>query len=254
MTPLMRLLLLLLLPLTAAAEETAKEISQKSRERGALNLVGLTAQLKLVTTAKDGKPKEQVLTTSSKKLDGRSRVITRFEQPAGVAGVAFLTVEGKPGEPDDISLYLPKLKRVRKVARQERGRAFMDTDFSYSDIASNGGRDEDFRREADEKVDGRDCFVIKGKGGEDTPYGDVVMWVDKQFYVPMKVDYADKENKPLKRYRTLKLKSFKDRTVAAESVMENLQTGSKTQMTVLSLNEAAVGDEAFTERALERGP
>ena len=63
-----------------------------------------------------------------------------------------------------------------------------------------------------------------------------------------------KENQPLKRYRTLKLKSFKDRTVAAESVMENLQTGSKTQMTVMSLNDAPVGDEAFTERALERGP
>ena len=57
-----------------------------------------------------------------------------------------------------------------------------------------------------------------------------------------------------RRIRTLKLKSYKDRTLAAESVMENLQTGSKTQMTVLSLDDAPVGDEAFTERALERGP
>jgi hypothetical protein len=250
----MKVLLLLLVPAVAAAEDTAKEISAKSRERGALNLVGLTAQLKLVTTGKDGKPKEQVLSTSAKKIEGRSRVVTRFEQPAGVSGVAFLTVEGQAGESDDISLFLPKLKRVRKVARQERGRAFMDTDFSYSDIASNGGRDEDFQKLADDKVDGHDCYVIKGKGGEDTPYGDVTMWVDKQFYVPMKVEYGDKENKPLKRYRTIKLKAFKDRTVAAESLMENLQTGSKTQMTVLALYDAPVGDEAFTERALERGP
>ncbi len=247
-------LLLVLGAEEAVKEETAKTISQKSREKGALNLTGLTAQLKLTTTAKDGKAKEQVLTTSSKKLDGRSRVVTRFEQPAGVAGVAFLTVEGEKGEADDISLYLPKLKRVRKVAKQERGRAFMDTDFSYSDIASNGGRDEDFAKLADDKVEGRDCYVIKGKGGEDTPYGDVTMWVDKQYFVPMKVDYLDKKNEPLKRYRTLKLKSFKERTIAAESVMENLQTGSKTQMVVLTLNDAPVGDESFTERALERGP
>jgi hypothetical protein len=247
--------LLVVLGTTAAfAEDTAKDISQKSRERGALNLVGLTAQLKLTTTSTDGKAKEQVLTTSSKKVDGRSRVVTRFEQPASVAGVAFLTVEGQAGEADDISLYLPKLKRVRKVARAERGRAFMDTDFSYSDIASNGGRDEDFERKGDEKVEGRDCFVIHGKGGEDTPYGEVTLWVDKQFYVAMKVDYGDKENKPLKRYRILKLKSFKDRTIAAESLMENLQTGSKTQMSVLALNDAPVGDDAFSERALERGP
>jgi hypothetical protein len=239
--------------LAHAEDLSAKDISQRSRDRGALNLNGLTASLKLVTTDKDGKAKEQVLTTSSKKIDNRSHVVTRFSQPAGVTGVAFLTVEGQNGEADDISLYLPKLKRVRKVAKQERGRAFMDTDFSYSDIASNGSRDEDFAKQPDEKAEGRDCYVIKGKGAADSAYGDVQMWVDKQFYVPMRVDYMDKDGKPLKRYRTLKLKSFKERTVAAESLMENLQSGSKTQMTVLGLEEASLGDEAYTERALERG-
>jgi len=245
---------LALISLVLAADDlSAKEISQRSRDRGALNLVGLTAQLRLVTTDKDGKAKEQVLTTSSKKIDGRSHVVTRFSQPAGVAGVAFLTLEGQNGEADDISLYLPKLKRVRKVAKQERGRAFMDTDFSYSDIASNGGRDEDFVRQGDEKAEGRDCYVIKGKGGADSAYGEVTLWVDKQFYVPMRIDYADKDGKPFKKYRTLKLKAYKDRTIAAESLMENVQGGSKTQMTVLSLEEATLGDDAYTERALERG-
>jgi negative regulator of sigma E activity len=95
--------------------------------------------------------------------------------------------------------------------------------------------------------------VIKGKGGPETPYGDITVWVDKQTYVPMRVDYNDKEGKPLKRYRTLKLKSFKDRAIAAESLMENVQSQSKTQMTVMSLVDDPVGDDAFTERALERG-
>lgn len=248
------LVLSCLVAATAQAEDlSAKEISQRSRDRGALNLVGLTATLKLTTTDKEGKTKEQVLTTSSKKIDNKSHIVTRFSQPAGVAGVAFLTVEGAAGEADDISLYLPKLKRVRKVAKQERGRAFMDTDFSYSDIASNGGKDEDFAKQADDKADGRDCWVIKGKGGSDTPYGEITVWVDKQTYVPMRVDYNDKEGKPLKRYRTLKLKSFKDRAIAAESLMENVQSNSKTQMTVMSLDDTPVGDDAFTERALERG-
>lgn len=237
----------------ALAEETAAEISKKSRERGALNLVNLTAELKLVTTAADGKVKEQVLSTSSKNIGGKNHALSRFIQPAGVAGVAFLTIEGAPGEADDISLYLPKLKRVRKVAKTERGKAFMDTDFSYADIASNGARDEDNKRLPDEKLDGRDCFVLQGKGPADSPYGDVKLYVDKQTWVPMKVEYADKAGKPFKRYTTKKLKAFKDRTIAAESVMENLQAGTKTQMTVLKLEEAASSDDAYTERALERG-
>ncbi len=237
----------------ALAEESAAEISKKSRERGALNLVDLSAELKLTTTSADGKVKDQVLSTSSKNVGGKNHALSRFIQPAGVAGVAFLTIEGGPGEADDISLYLPKLKRVRKVAKTERGKAFMDTDFSYADIASNGSKDEENKRLPDDKVDGRDCFVLLGKGGDDSPYGEVKLFVDKQTWVPMKVEYADKAGKPLKRYRALKLKAFKDRTIAAQSVMENLQTGTKTQLTVLKLEDAASSDDAYTERALERG-
>lgn len=237
----------------AWADESAQDISRKSRDRGALNLVGLSAELKLVTSGADGKAKEQVLTTTSRTINGKSHALARFTAPAGVSGVAVLTIEGAAGEGDDVSLYLPKLKRVRKVAKSDRGKAFMDTDFAYADITSNGARDEDLKRLPDEKVEGRPCFVLKGKGDDTSPYGEVTMFIDQQTYVPMKVEYADKAGKPFKRYRTLKLKSHKDRVLAAESTMENLQAGSKTQMTVLKLEDATLGDEAFTERALERG-
>ena len=251
----MRLMLMsaLVCATVALADETAAEISKKSRERGALNLVGLTAELKLVTTGADGKSREQVLTSTSKTINGKSHALARFSQPAGVSGVAVLTIAGEQGQGDDVSLYLPKLKRVRKVARSDRGKAFMDTDFSYADIGSNGARDEDVKRLADDKVEGHDCYVLEGKGDETSPYGTVKMFIDKQTSVPMKVEYADKDGKPYKRYRTVKLKQFKDRVLAAESVMENLQTNSKTQMTVLKLDESTLGDDAFTDRALERG-
>jgi len=248
-----RLLLVSLCSVSALAEESAAEISKKSRENGALNLVGLTAELKLVTTASDGKVKEQQLTSSSRTINGTSHALARFSAPAGVAGVAVLTIEGPKAEGDDVSLYLPKLKRVRKVAKSDRGKAFMDTDFAYADIASNGARDDDVRRLPDEKVDTRDCYVLEGKGDDGSIYGGVKLFVDKQTYVPMRVDYTDRAGKPFKRYRTLKLKAFKDRVIAAEALMETLQAGSKTQLTVLKLEESTLGDDAFTEQALERG-
>jgi hypothetical protein len=236
----------------ALADETAAEISKKSRERGALNLVGLTAEMKLVSTGADGKAKEQVLTSTSKTINGKNHALARFSAPAGVAGVAVLTIAGDSSG-DDVSLYLPKLKRVRKVAKSDRGKAFMDTDFSYADIGSNGARDEDTKRLEDAKVEGRDCYVLEGKGDDGSPYGNVKMFIDKQTWVPMQVDYADKSGKAWKRYRTLKLKQFKDRVLASDSVMENLVAGSKTQMSIIKLDESTLGDEAFTDRALERG-
>ena len=66
-------------------------------------------------------------------------------------------------------------------------------------------------------------------------------------------EYTDKEGKPFKVYRAAALKKFKDRVIAAKASMENLQTGSVTTIEVLQLEEAQLGDEAVTERALERG-
>jgi Outer membrane lipoprotein-sorting protein len=247
------LLPVILFSLTASAQETPAEISRKSRERGALNLVGLTAELKLVTTGFDGAVKDQTLTSSSKNLNGKSHVLARFSAPAAVAGVAILTIQGAPGEGEDVSLYLPKLKRVRKVAKSDRSKSFMDTDFSYADIVSSGLRDENLKQLQDSTLEGRPTFVLEGVGDEESIYGRVTLWIDKETYVPMKVEYQDKAGLPAKRFRTLKLKKFKDRVLASESLMENLKTKSKTQLIILKLEEVLLSDEAFSERGLERG-
>lgn len=246
--------LALVVSLPARAEESAADIARKSRERGALNTLGLLAEVKLTTVGKDGKSKEQVLTTTAKKVGGRTHSLVRFSQPAGVSGVAVLTVEGEKGEGSDISLYLPKLKRVRKVARTQRGQSFMDTDFSYADLGGTGGEsDESLKKVGETKVMDRLAWVLRGTAGADSPYGQVTLYVDKETYVPTKVEYSDKDGKPLKVYRAASLKKFKDRVIAAKADMENLQTGSHTTIEVLKLEEATLGDEAFTERALERG-
>ncbi|HEX4621991.1 MAG TPA: hypothetical protein VH208_10535 [Myxococcaceae bacterium] len=85
----------------AWADESAQEIARKARERGGLNLMDLQAELKMVTTSKDGAAKEQVVTTASRKVEGRTRSILRFSQPASVSGVAVLTVEGQGGAASD---------------------------------------------------------------------------------------------------------------------------------------------------------
>ena len=245
--------LLLLLSTAAMADESAAEISRKSRERGALNLVGLTASLKLTTTSAEGKVKEQVLTSSSRKVNGKDRSLSRFLQPAQVAGVAVLTVEGAPGEGNAISLYLPKLKRVRQVAQSDRGKAFMDTDFSYADVGGDSSRDAALERLPDVQVDGRPAFVLRGPAGPASPYGQITLTVDQQTYVPVRAEYQDKAGQPFKRYQSLKLKRFGERTLSAESSMENLQLHSKTVLQILELKPSTLGDDDFTERALERG-
>jgi len=237
----------------AGAGESAQEIARKSRERGALNLLDLTAELRLVTTGKDGTSREQRMVTSSRRVGGKLHSISRFTAPPGVAGVAVLTAQGEGTAADEISLYLPKLKRVRKIVQAQRGESFMQTDFSYADLGSQGAREDAVERAPDAVAEGRKCFVLKGNAGEGSPYGEVTLFVDQETYVPMRVEYRDKGGQLLKTFRTLKLKRFQERTLAAEAVMENQAQGSKTALTVLRLEASRLADEDFTERALERG-
>jgi len=236
----------------SAPSESAEEIARKSRDRGALNLRDLTAEVKLTTT-RGQKTKVQVLRTTAKEIDGRSHSLARFLAPPGVDGVMVLTIEGLKDEPDDISIYLPKLRRVRKVATSQRGQSFMDTDFNYADLAGTGAEHEGVKRLSDAKVDGRDAYVLEAAVRGDSPYGKVILRVDKESYVPLRVDYTDREGRPFKHYEALKLRRFKGRILAAESVMKNLQSGSETRMEILRIDEGTLGGEAFTERALERG-
>ena len=195
-----------------------------------------------------------MLTTTSKRIDGRAHVLARFSAPAGVAGVAVLTVEGEAGQGDEVSLYLPKLKRVRKVAKADRGKAFMDTDFAYADIAASGTRDEALERAKDEKVEGRACFVLYGQGrrelslraGED----------------------VHRSGRPTCRCRSTTTtsqaspssgtgRSSSRRTRGGfwppSRSWRTSRTGSKTQLSVVKLEDATLADEELTERALERG-
>lgn len=236
---------------TPAAAQSAAEIARQSRERGSLNLVDLEARLKL-STIQGEKRREQQLESAARRINGRLHSLTRFTAPASSAGVAVLTVESADGKESSISMWLPKLRRVRKVASSQRGEAFMQTDLTYGELTGAGAvRDDQLTREADTQLEGRAAFVLRAQ--PEGEYGEVRLFIDKESFVPLRVDYADKAGQPLKQYRALKLATFEGRTYAAQAVMENLQKGSRTELEVTSLQRSKRGDADFTERALERG-
>lgn len=233
------------------ADESAHDIVQKARDQGALNLVGLKAELKLTNVEKDGSSKVRELTTQSKKIDGVNKTISRFKAPPDVAGVALLTIEGKDGASDEISLFAPKVRRTRKIAASSRSEAFMESEFSYADFSGSSLDDAGATREKDATVDGHDCFVVTG-APKDSPYKKVVTSVDKATYTPLKVEYFD-DGGLLKTYTVKKLEDRAGRKMATESEMVNARTGRKSTLSVGAVAPADAPDTAFTERGLERG-
>ncbi len=237
-----------------AGGETAAEIARRARDEGTLSVVDARADLSMVTVDKAGARRERRLVASVKKIGGRVHTLLRFKSPPDIAGVALLAVQGQGGDADDILLYLPKLKRARRIAAAQRGQSFMDSDFAYADFSGGGAvAEQGATRLPDEVVDGADCYVLSGPGGVGSPYAKVKAWVDKATRVVRKMELFGGDGAVKKRLTVSKVGAMGGRTLAIESTMENPSAGTRTTVTVHSLEPGAFGDEAFTERGLERG-
>ena len=253
----MRFVACLLLCLSAAstaraADLTADQILEKSRRSGAMGLVGAKAEVKLLVDDGKGDVKERKLTASAVQLPDEVRHLVRFQDPADVRGVAFLSIE-KTGQPSERLLYLPSQKRVRRVSGRAGGQSFQSTDFAYADLDLAGGKDDKSTREADAKVDTSNCWVVSTVPA-DSPYSKVVSFVHQDTGVPLQVLYYDKDGSTLvKRLKATRVKQVDGKWYAFESVMETIAKHSKTTLTILNLDtKSALPADDFTEQALER--
>lgn len=243
--------LTLLVAAPAWAEESAADIAHKARDQGSLNLVGLKAEMKLTNVEKGGASSVREVTTQSRKIDGATRTITKFLAPPEVAGVALLVTAGTAGASDQISLYLPKIRRARKIAQSDRGQPFMESEFSYADFSGDSLDEGTSHREKDGAVNGKPAFVLSGAPPNGT-YKKVVASIDPATYIPLRVEYYDDQGL-LKVYTVQKVEPRDGRTLATEMTMENMRTGRRTTVSVGKTSPVEAPETAFTERALERG-
>jgi hypothetical protein len=129
-------LYLLLLPLlqAAAQQPDAETIMNKSRE---LTLTGsLSANLTLTITEKNGSARVRKISMLSKSFaDGTEKRIIKFLEPADVRGTAMLIFDNKSSA-DEMWIYLPALKKTRRIVSSEKGKSFMSSEFSNADMSS----------------------------------------------------------------------------------------------------------------------
>jgi hypothetical protein len=234
-----------------ADDLTASQILEKSKRSGALGLVNAKAEVKLVVDNGKGDVRERRLTATAIQLPGEVRRLVRFDEPADVRGVAFLGIE-KDGQPSERYLYLPAQKRVRSVSGRQGGQSFENTDFAYADLDLAGGQGDALKREADGAVDGQPCWVVSATP-VDSPYGKVTTYVHQKTSVPLQVLFEDKSGQLMKRLKATRVKQVDGSWYAFESVMETLSKGSKTTLTIVTLDsKAKLSADDYTREALER--
>jgi len=187
------------------------------------------------------------------KASGNKSLMT-FLSPADVKGTKFLTYE-HINKDDDQWLYLPALKRVKRIASKNKSGSFMGSEFSYEDLSSFSVDKFDFLGEAHIKVvDGVSYYV-----GERIPkskysgYTKEVSWVDPKTFLIKQVDYYDRKKELLKSAYFEDYHKIKGIWRVGKMTMINHQNGKKTIL--LWQNEkikTGLRDRDFHKRVLKK--
>jgi uncharacterized protein len=263
------LLVLVLIPLAVgmirradAADLDATEIARRNFIVD--KVVDSRAAITMTLTSEGGTRRERSTIGLSKLLPNgidRQRVI-RFLAPAEVKGTATLLVEHADGD-DDIWIYLPALRKVRRLVANNKKDSFVGTDFSYGDIIGYRLDDWTYQLVGHELVDGTDAYVLEATPKTDavretSGYGKRKVWIRTDDYVAVKATYWDGGGSLLKEFEGTDVRPIEPKTdkwQAFRLTMQNRQTGHRTELVFTKL-EVGVGlrDEEFSERYLDKEP
>jgi len=236
MNKLLSISLTWLLIINAALAQTDEEkglVIAQNVDRHDQGWEDVTASMKMILRNRHGDESTRSIRIKTLEIDDDGdKSLTIFDTPRDVKGTAFLSFSHIVN-PDDQWLYLPALKRVKRINSANKSGPFMGSQFAYEDLASFEVGKYRYKYLQDEKLGEHDTFVVENYPQyRHSGYARQIVWIDKQRYIPLQVKYYDRKNDLLK---TLIFNNYKQYLGkywrAHEQVMENHQNGKTTQLT-----------------------
>ncbi|RDH46412.1 outer membrane lipoprotein-sorting protein [Zooshikella ganghwensis] len=174
--------------------------------------------------------RDMVIFTQEVDNDG-DKVLIRFLSPGDVKGTALLNYTHKI-EDDERWLFLPSIKRVKRLASKNKSGPFMGSEFSYEDLSSPELEKYEYRYLKDEVLNGVDCFVVERIPKDKfSGYIRQEVWYDKEAYRIRKINYIDRKQTLLKTQINSGFKLFSGEFWRPLKVaMVNHQTGKSTEL------------------------
>lgn len=243
-----------------AADPSPREIMDKVTLTRKLD--GSEAIVKMTVVGDKGQTSERDISMASKLYDGgkTEKRIYRFSSPADVKGTSVLVFDYE-AKADDVWIYMPALRKTRRIVSSQRSQSFMGSEFSYGDLNIPALDDFDYKIVKQEPVGGEACWMIdavpKSKEIIDAEgYSKKSYWVSKDKFVVLRGLLYDKDGKLLKEYsaRDIKLLDAKNKRYRPMHMeMVNKQNGRKSMFDSPKVTFSPnTKDEYFTPAYLER--
>jgi len=252
------LLLILLSPVccpAATAADTGLAIVTEADRRES-GYGDSTADMLMILRNKHGQESRRVMRYRTLEVEGDGdKSLTIFDSPKDVKGTAFLNYTHKVGD-DDQWLYLPALKRVKRISSRNKSGSFMGSEFAYEDIASQEIEKYTYKWLRDETYNNLECFVVERYpvDKENSGYSRQTAWIDKAEYRTWQVEYFDRKNAHLKTLTVSGYEKYNDRFWRATQMnMVNHQTGKSTELQFANYRfDIGLGDDDFNKNSLKR--
>ncbi len=252
------LIIFITVPYTAAAEtpeEKGLEIAKEADSR-VDGFESLTVNMLMTLKNRHGQESIRKIRMRTLEVEGDGdKSLTIFDNPKDVKGTAFLNFTHKTGD-DDQWLYLPALKRVKRISSRNKSGSFMGSEFSYEDFSSQEVEKYSYRWIRDEVYEGQECFIVElyPVDRKNSGYTKQVTWVDKKEYNTLKIEFYDRKNSHLKTLTFSDYKKYLDKFWRPDRLqMVNHQNGKSTRLEFVDYKfQTGLKDSDFSKNALKR--
>lgn len=186
-------------------------------------------------------------------LDSKLLLITDF--PPDSRGISFLIWDySEENKTDDLWLYLPALRMVRRISAQDQNDAFLGSDLTFGDMGQRRLDEDEHKLLREEGYLGTQTYVVESVPKEkESIYSKKISWISKDNWTVLKTDYYDRNGKLLKR-QLIEWQTLNNFNVWKKTEVTNIQNGHKTIFEVSDLHvNGGLQDEDFTERSLKTG-
>jgi uncharacterized protein len=223
----------------------------------------LTRSMKITLSDRRGKTRVQEARTFRRYYGDEKRSTIFYTAPANIQDTAFLTFDyADVSRDDDQWLYLPELRRDRRISSSNRGDYYLGTDFTYEDMKLDTRLSEDdytWTALPMEEVDGVSCYVLEGTPvDEDTAdelgYGKFRVYIDPERWIQYRTELWDVNGNPLKTVTWHDWKEIDGIWMVSKMTCVNHKTEHSTVFEFSDIDVTTViPDEVFTSAALQRG-
>jgi outer membrane lipoprotein-sorting protein len=238
-------------------QSNAQLTGQQIMEKVYYNPSGDDTQGNLSMTLTNNRGEQRVRTLKQYiKDDGKvEKKIMYFLSPADVRNTSFMNWSYADGRSDDQWIYLPSLKRTRRISSDGKSDYFMGSDFTYDDLGDRHPNQDSHKLLREETIEGQACFVVESTPKEDDyMYSKTITWVMKDNFLGLKREFYDDRARLLKVLSINEYKKVDGFWTILETEMHNVQRDHKTTMKFTDVKKnKGIPESRFTERSMTLG-